>query len=163
MTSFCPKWLFEAACGAAAADFLSHSVDLDTVASSYSKVLEEFYNPISPSQFGEFIGSALQFLDELNAGEAAAPMLIGFSYNKISFEAPNKPRKMRGLLGSSDDPEKSCEYSAVVALKSFKAYIYSLRNNVVEMAPEGWSLGKVDESEVLQKLSKRSLSPLDFL
>ena len=69
--SFCPKWLFEAACGAAAADFLSHNVDLDTVASSYVKVLEEFYNPISPNQFGEFIGSALQFLDELNAGEAA--------------------------------------------------------------------------------------------
>ena len=163
MMSFCPKWLFEAACGAAAADFLSHNVDLETVASSYARVLEEFYNPISPNQFGEFIGSALQFLDELNAGEAAAPMLVGFSYNKVSFEAPNKPRKMRGLLGSSDDPEKNCEYSAAVALKSFKAYIFSLRNNVVEMAPEGWSLSKVDESEVLQKLSKRSLSPLDFL
>ena len=59
--------------------------------------------------------------------------------------------------------QKNCEYSAAIALKSFKAYIFSLRNNVVEMAPEGWSLSKVDESEVLQKLSKRSLSPLDFL
>lgn len=161
--SFCPKWLFEASCGAAAADFLGHNVDLNTVASSYANVLAEFYNPISPNEFAEFIGLALQFLDELNAGEAAAPMLVGFSYNKISFEAPNKPRKMKGLLGSSDDPEKSCEYSAAVALKSFKAYIYSLRNNVVAMAPDGWSLGKVDESAVLQKLSKRSLSPLDFL
>ncbi len=161
--SFCPKWLFEAACGAAAADFLGHNVDLNTVASSYAKVLAEFYNPISPREFAEFIGSALQFLDELNAGEAAAPMLVGFSYNKISFEAPNKPRKMRGLLGSSDDPEKSCDYSAAVALRSLKAYIYSLRNNVVEMAPDGWSLCKVDESAVLQKLSQRSLSPLDFL
>ena len=39
--SFCPKWLFEAACGAAAADFLSTNVDLNTVASSYAAVLEE--------------------------------------------------------------------------------------------------------------------------
>ena len=53
--SFCPKWLFEAACGAAAADFLGHNVDLNTVASSYAKVLAEFYNPISPNEFAEFI------------------------------------------------------------------------------------------------------------
>lgn len=161
--SFCPKWLFEAACGAAATDFLSKNVDLNTVASSYASVLEEFYNPILPKEFSDFIVSSLQFLDELNAGEAAAPMLTGFSYNKVSFEAPNKPRKMKGLLGSSDDPEKNCEYSAAIAFKSFKAYVYSLRNNVVEMAPMSWSLSDVDQSPVLQKLSARSLSPLDFL
>ena len=160
---FCPKWVFEAACGAAAADFLSNKVDLDTVGNSYAAALADFYSPISPREFVEFISSVLRFLDELDAGEAAAPMLIGFTHNRVFFEAPNKPRKLKGLFGSAEEPAKDCEYSAVAAVKSFKAYIYSLRNNIVEMAPSGWSLSDVDESPVLERLAKRSLSPLDFL
>ena len=160
---FCPKWVFEVACGAAAADFLSNQVDLNTVAKSYSKILEEFYDPISPDEFCQFISTALKFLDELSAGEAAAPMLTGFSYNKAIFEAPNKPRKLRGLIGSADDPIKKREYGAAIAVKSFKAYVYSLRNNVVELAPLGWNLSNMDESPVLIKLAERQLNPLDFL
>ena len=30
--SFCPKWVFEAACSAAAAEYLSRQLDLNTVA-----------------------------------------------------------------------------------------------------------------------------------
>ena len=90
-------------------------------------------------------------------------MLIGFTHNRVFFEAPNKPRKLKGLFGLAEEPTKDCEYNATAAVKSFKAYIYSLRNNIVEMAPSGWSLSEVGESPVLQKLAKRSLNPLDFL
>ena len=86
-----------------------------------------------------------------------------FSRTKSPFEAPNKPRKLKGLFGSAEEPTKDCEYTAAAAVKSFKAYIYSLRNNIVEMAPSGWSLSEIEESPVLQKLAKRSLNPLDFL
>jgi hypothetical protein len=48
-------------------------------------------------------------------------------------------------------------------VKSFKAYVYALRNQVVELAPAGWKLADVEDSEVLQKLANQSLSPLDFL
>ena len=160
---FCPKWVFEAACGAAAADFLSNTIDVDTVGSSYSAALSDCYSPIAPREFSEFISSVLQFLNELDAGEAAVPMLIGFTHNRVFFEAPNKPRKLKGLFGLAEEPTKDCEYNATAAVKSFKAYIYSLRNNIVEMAPSGWSLSEIDESPVLQKLAKRSLNPLDFL
>ena len=160
---FCPKWIFEAACGAAAVDFLSNKIDIDTIGSSYSAALADSYSPISPREFSEFISSVLHFLNELDAGEAAAPMLIGFTHNRVFFEAPNKPRKLKGLFGSAEEATKDCEYNAAAAVKSFKAYIYSLRNNIVELAPSGWSLNEVDESPVLQKLAKRSLNPLDFL
>ena len=160
---FCPKWVFEAACGAAAADFLSNTIDVDTVGSSYSAALSDCYSPIAPREFSEFISSVLQFLNELDAGEAAVPMLIGFTHNRVFFEAPNKPRKLKGLFGLAEEPTKDCEYNATAAVKSFKAYIYSLRNNIVEMAPSGWSLSEVGESPVLQKLAKRSLNPIDFL
>lgn len=163
MMSFCPKWIFETACSAAAADYLSRQLDLNTVARGYAATLSEFYQPITAEEIACVIEGMLRFLDELDAGEAAAPMVTGFCYTKINFEQPNKPRKLKGLFGSADDPVKGREHNADAAIKSFKAYIYGLRNQLVELAPVGWKMEDVEDSEVLQKLANQNLSPLDFL
>ena len=161
--SFCPKWIFEAACAAAAENYLSRQLDLNTVARGYAATLSEFYQPITAEERAGVIEPILRFLDELDAGEAAAPMVMGFCYNKINIEQPNKPRKLKGLFGSADEPVKAREHSAEAAVKSFKAYVYGLRNQLVELAPVGWKMEDVEDSEVLQKLTNQSLSPLDFL
>ena len=161
--SFCPKWIFEAACAAAAADYLNRQLDLNTVALGYAATLSEFYQSITAEEIADVIDSMLRFLDELDAGEAAAPMVMGFCYNKINFEQPNKPRKLKGLFGSADEPVKDREHSAEAAVKSFKAYVYGLRNQLVELAPVGWKMEDVEDSEVLQKLTSQNLSPLDYL
>ena len=161
--SFCPKWIFEAACAAAAENYLSRQLDLNTVARGYAATLSEFYQPITAEEIAGVIEPILRFLDELDAGEAAAPMVLGFCYNKINFEQPNKPRKLKGLFGSADEPVKGREHSAEEAVKSFKAYVYALRNQLVELAPAGWKMEYVEDSEVLQKLTNQNLSPLDFL
>ena len=161
--SFCPKWIFEAACAAAATDYLSRQLDLNTVACGYAATLSEFYQPITAEEIAGVIEPILRFLDELDAGEAAAPMVMGFCYNKINFEQPNKPRKLKGLFGSADEPVKGREHSAEAAVKSFKAYVYGLRNQLVELAPVGWKMEDVEDSEVLQKLTNQNLSPLDYL
>mgnify|MGYP000436358119 FL=1 len=161
--SFCPKWIFEAACAAATENYLSRHLDLNTVARGYAATLSEFYQPINAEEIAGVIEPILRFLDELDAGEAAAPMVMGFCYTKINFEQPNKPRKLKGLFGSADEPVKSREHSAEAAVKSFKAYVYGLRNELVELAPAGWKMEDVEDSEVLQKLTNQNLSPLDFL
>ena len=161
--SFCPKWVFEAACAAATAEYLSRQLDLNTVASGYAATLSDFYQPIAAQEVAGVIEPMIRFLDELDAGETAAPLAAGVCYNKITFEQPNKPRKLKGMFGSADEPVKAREHSAEAAVKSFKAYVYSLRNQVVELAPAGWKLADVEDSDVLQKLAKQSLSPLDFL
>ena len=100
----------------------------------------EFYQPIAADEVAWAIEPMLRFLDELNAGEDAAPIAIGFCYNKIMFDQPNKLRKLKGMFGSADEPVKAREYNAEAAVKSFKAYVYALRNQVVELAPVGWGL-----------------------
>ena len=109
------------------------------------------------------IESMLRFLDELDAGETAVPLATGFCYNRIAFDQPTKPRKLKGLFGSADEPVKAREHSADTAVKSFKAYVFALRNQVVEFAPAGWKLADTEESDVLQALTKQNLSPLDFI
>ena len=161
--SFCPKWVFEAACSAAAAEYLSRQLDLNTVANGYSAILSEFYQPINPQEVASVVEQMLRFLDELDAGETAASIAMGFCYYKITFEQPNKPRKLKGLFGSADEGVKAREYSVVATVKAFKAYIYSLRNEVAELAPAGWQLADVDGSEVFAKMASQTISPLDFL
>ena len=161
--SFCPKWVFEAASVAACADYISRQIDLSTVSKSYSIILSEFYQPVTPEEVSGVIEPILRFLDELDAGEASVPMLTGFCYNKINFEQPNKARKLKGIFGSADEAVKVREHSAEATVKSFKAYVYSLRNDIVGLAPAGWKLADVTDSEVFQKLANQNLSPLDFL
>ena len=81
--SFCPKWVFEAACSAAAAEYLSRQLDLNTVANGYAAVLSEFYQPINPQEVAGVIEQMLRFLDELDAGETAAPLATGFAITKF--------------------------------------------------------------------------------
>jgi len=161
--SFCPKWVFEAACAAAAAEYLSRQLDLSTVTNGYAATLSKFYQPIAAQEVAGVIELMLRFLDELDAGETAAPLATGFCYNKIMFEQPNKPRKLKGIFGAADEPVKTREHSTDAAVKTFKAYVYSLRNQVVELAPAGWKLADVEDSEVFEKLASQNLSPLDFL
>ena len=161
--SFCPRWVFEAACAAAAAEYLNRQLDLNTVANGYAATLSKFYQPIAAEEISGVIEPMLRFLDELDAGETAVPLATGFCYNRIAFVQPNKPRKLKGLFGSADEPVKAREHSADTAVKSFKAYVFSLRNQVVEFAPAGWKLADTEESDVLQSLAKQNLSPLDFI
>ena len=161
--SFCPKWVFEAASVAACADYISRQIDLSTVSKSYSIILSEFYQPVTPEEVSGVIEPIMRFLDELDAADAAVPTLNGFCYNKINFEQPNKIRKLKGMFGSADEAVKVREYGAEGAVKSFKAYVYSLRNDVVGLAPAGWTLADVKDSDVFQKLANQTLSPLDFL
>ena len=67
------------------------------------------------------------------------------------------------MFGSADEPVKTREHSTDAAVKSFKAYVYSLRHQVVELAPVGWNLADSEDSEVFEKLASQNLSPLDFL
>jgi len=161
--TFCPKWVFESACAAAGSEYLSRQIDLRTVASGYANTLSEFYSPVSAEEIAGVIEPALRFLDELNAGDTAALLLTGFCYYRISFDQPNKPRKLKGLFGAADEPVKIKEYSSEAAVKAFKAYVYAIRNEVAEMAPAGWKPADVEGSAVIEKLSNQSLSPLDFI
>jgi hypothetical protein len=161
--SFCPKWIFEVACASAGMDYLGQQTDLGTVAKSYAVTLGTHYNAISDEEVSAVVEAVVRFLDELKAGETAVELLKGFMCYRVTYEMPNKPRKLRGLFGSADEPVKTKEHSADDAVKSFRAYVYALRNNVAEVAPPGWRLADVEGSEVLKALAEQEINPLDFL
>ena len=161
--SFCPKWIFEVAGALAGADYLAKQTDLGTVAKSYAITLGKHYESVSDKEIFAFVDGAVRFLDELNAGDTAVDLLNGFAFYRVTYESPNKPRKLRGLFGAADEPVKTKEHFTDEAVKSFRAYVYALRNEVAELAPPGWHISDVEGSEVLAALAKQEINPLDFL
>jgi hypothetical protein len=161
--NYCPKWIYEIACANVAAMFLQKQTDLLSVAKAHQACLDQFYTSVPVEELTVVAEGIVRFLDELDAGEAAVDLLFGFCHHRVKFEAPNKPRKLKGFLGSADDGVKVKEQSPDDAVKAFRAYVYALRNGVAETAPVGWSLASVVESDVIKGLGELVVDPLDFL
>ena len=71
--SHCPKWVFEAACAHAASEFQPPARS-DTLSKWLCVRFVQFYQNINPAEVASVIERTLRFLDELDAGESAAPL-----------------------------------------------------------------------------------------
>jgi hypothetical protein len=161
--NFIPKWIYEIACANTALIFLSTQSRIEDVAEAHVQSLKTFYREIPAEELVGVAEELLRFLDELNAGDTATELLTGFCFNTVKYESANKPRKLKGLFGSADEPVKLKENIPDVAVKKFKAYIYSLRNGVAVIQPHGWKLSHVEESAVIKEIAELDVNPLDFL
>ena len=65
----------------------------------------------------------LQFLADIEAGENAVDLLFSFTYFRIYYEGPNRPRKTKPLFGSIEDPVKTKEWSKDAAPKKLFAHL----------------------------------------
>ena len=127
-------------------DFLIGSSTLTSICKKYSAGLSEQYDTI-PSQYIEGIAEdKLRVLSEIEAGENAVIVLNAYVYRRYKFHPDNRPRRITGLFTSEfsgtkvplEDPDK--------VSKAFKAFIFSIRSNVYNYAPNGWSI--IEEPEV---------------
>ena len=48
---FCPKWLFEACCGAATDEYLRLDLPIEMISKKYADILSEDYNEIEAVEF----------------------------------------------------------------------------------------------------------------
>jgi hypothetical protein len=160
---YCPDWVFDIACTRTASEFLTGHAGLEVCSSKYADGLSEFYTDVPDHLVLAGATEMLQFLAEIEAGEAANELLNNFSYTRMYYEASNKPRRMKPLFGNLEDGVKEASYSAEACFKMFKAYIFSLRSNVAVKPPAGWVLEKDEHLVTLPQIIERSVSPLDSL
>ena len=147
---YCPPWIFDICVARTASEFLYSELDLTPFAMKYSKGLSSIYETIETPQLEISAENLLQFLTEIQAGESAADILRIYPYFKLYYENNNIKRKLTPLFGSIEDPVKNLEYSEDKAVKNFKAFVFSLRSNIIETPLETWVL---DGDENLPKLN----------
>jgi len=158
---FCPDWIFDAVMARTAEEFLAGELPLNALASKYAKGLSEKYSEVRNDELSQGVEDLVRFLNEVNAGDEAVNFLKGFSYYKLRFEGSNKPRKMKPLFGSVDEPVKVKAYSTEEAVKKFKAYVFALRSNSAPLAPAGWRIEDEGELGHLVDVASRAISILD--
>ena len=103
----CPSFIYDMAVARSAAEFLGAELALETYAKKYAEGLSKHYSEIVFTSITEPAESMLQFLSEIEAGEMAVELLNDYVHFKLFFEGVGKPRKMKPLFGSLEDPVKN--------------------------------------------------------
>ena len=160
---YCPRFIYDMAIARSAAEYLGAELALETYAKKYAEGLTELYSEIALISITEPAESMLQFLSEIEAGELAVELLNDYIYFRLFFEGVGKPRKMKPMFGSLEDPAKTPEISSVEAAKGFRAFVFALRSNTAPKAPVGWLLEDDEHLPKFNELVKKSVSVLDIL
>ena len=159
----CPGFMFDIAAARAAAEFLSSEIGLESFSQKYFEAFAERYEEVTQDDINGAAEGMLQFLADIEAGENAVDLLHSFTYFRVYFEGPGRPRKTKPMFGSIEDPAKTKEWSKDAAPKAFRAFVFGLRSNTVPNAPVGWLLENEECTPVLAKLASEKFSLIDIL
>ncbi len=146
-----------------ASEFLEGEIGLEAFSAKYAASLGERYAEIDQDSLHQAAEAMMQFLSEIEAGENATTLLDGYVYNRLYFEGPNRPRKLKPMFGLIEDPVKVKEWSAEGAAKGFRAYVFGLRSNTVPHTPVGWKLEDEESVPYMAELAASKLSMIDIL
>ena len=159
----CPGFMFDVAAARTAAEFLSSEIGLESFSQKYFESLAERYEDVTQDDINGAAEGMMQFLADIEAGENAVQLLFSFTHYRIYFEGPNRPRKIKPMFGTIEDPIKVKEWSKENAPKAFRAFVFGLRSNTVPNPPTGWLLESEESTPLLAKLAAEQLSLIDLL
>ena len=142
-------------------DFLTGSSTLDAIANKYSRGLSEHYDLIHPGTISSIAEEKLRILAEIEAAENAVVILNAYIYRRYKYHRDNRPRKISGLFKSEFSGSRVPIPEHTELCKMFKAFIFSIRSNVYNYAPVGWSIISEPEVEWLGELIAEPSSIFD--
>ena len=159
---YCPPWIFDICVARTASEFLYSELSLTPFAAKYSKGLSSIYEPIETNQMETPAEGLIAFLGEIEAGESAVDFLKYYTYFRLYFETNSVMRKLKPLFGNIEDPVKNMDYNEDKAFKNFKAFIFSLRSNIIEIPPSEWTLENDENIPKLQAIIATEVNVLDI-
>ncbi len=144
-------------------DFLTGSSTLLAIGNKYSRGLSEHYEPVNPQLIAGIAEEKLRTLSEIEAAENAVIILNAYIYRRFKFHRDNRPRKISGIFTSEFSGSRKTVEDQKELCKAFKAFIFSIRSNVYNYAPTGWSIVEEPESTWLGELVAEPSSIFDSL
>ena len=129
-----------------AVDFLTGSSTLNAIGKKYARGLSEHYEAVHNQYIESIAEQKLRILSEIEAAENAVIILNAYVYRRYKFHPDNRPRRISGLFTSEFNGTKFPLLEEHEVCKGFKAFIFSIRSNVYNYAPSGWTI--TEEAEV---------------
>ena len=142
-------------------DFLTGSSTLKSIADKYAKGLEEQYDSVHTNYIEAIAEDKLRTLSEIEAAENSTLILNAYIFRRYKFHPDNRPRKMTGLFNSEFKGTRTPLPQHHEVVKAFKAFIFSIRSNVYNYAPPGWSIIEEPDATWLGELVAQPSSIFD--
>ena len=142
-------------------DFLTGSSTLKSIANKYARGLDEQYDSVHTNYIEAIAEDKLRTLSEIEAAENSTLILNAYIFRRYKFHPDNRPRKMTGLFTSEFKGTKTPLPQHNEAVKAFKAFIFSIRSNVYNYAPPGWSIIEEPDATWLGELVAQPSSIFD--
>ena len=161
LANFCPNWIISIVTAQTALDFLVGSSTLTAIARKYARGLSEQYDEINPKYIEAISEEKLRTLSEIEAAENAVIILNAYVYRRFKFHPDNRPRKITGIFSSEFNGSKTPLSDQQEITKMFKAFIFSIRSNVYNYAPSGWTIIEEPEADWLGELVAEPSSIFD--
>ena len=163
LSNYCPHWIVSIVTAQSGIEFLSGSSTLPSIAKKYSRGLSEHYDSVDFQYISAIAEEKLRTLSQIEAAENAVVILNAYVYRRFKFHPDNKPRKITGLFGSEFSGVKVPLADQQELCKMFKAFIFSIRSNIYNYAPPGWTIIEEPESKWLGELVAEPSSIFDSL
>ena len=163
LSNFCPNWIVSIVTAQSGIEFLSGSSTLPSIAKKYSRGLSEHYDTVDFQYISAIAEEKLRTLSQIEAAENAVVILNAYVYRRFKFHPDNKPRKITGLFGSEFSGVKVPLADQQELCKMFKAFIFSIRSNIYNYAPTGWTIIEEPEAKWLGELVAEPSSIFDSL
>ncbi len=142
-------------------DFLTGSSTLSGISKKYSRGLSEQYDEVSYQLIESISEEKLRILSEVEAAENAVVILNAYVFRRFKFHPDNRPRRISGLFSSEFNGTKVPLAEQKEISKGFKAFLFSIRSNVYNYAPAGWSIIEEPEAGWLGELVAEPSSIFD--
>ena len=163
LSNYCPDWIVSIVTAQSGIEFLSGSSTLPSIAKKYSRGLSEHYDTVDFQYISAIAEEKLRTLSQIEAAENAVVILNAYVYRRFKFHPDNKPRKITGLFGSEFSGVKVPLADQQELCKMFKAFIFSIRSNIYNYAPPGWTIIEEPEAKWLGELVAEPSSIFDSL
>lgn len=157
-----PGFIYDICVARAAAEFLHGELGLEAFSAKYTEYMCDGCTAMGPEEVHDPAEAMMLFLAEIEAGDGAADLLNSFVYYRLYFDGVGRPRKMKPMFGTIEDPVKSREWNRETAPKAFRAYVFALRSQTVPTAPGGWQLENEETVPRLAEVARQKLTLLDM-
>ena len=144
-------------------DYLTGSSPLDAISRKYALGLSSEYDEIHSGYISSIAEGKLRTLSEIEAAENATLILNAYIFRRFKYHRDNRTRKISGMFKSEFSGVKTPLPDEIEMIKMFKAFIFSIRSNIYNYAPTGWSIMEEPEASWLGELVAEPASVFDGL
>jgi len=152
----CPQWVIEIVAIHATRKYVEGNLPLSAYLDSYSEILSERYDNVSPRKLSTISEEIMNFLVEIDADDIFS-IFDAFIFQRATIDENGTPRKIKTLFKNAFAPIQ-VDVTSDDIISSFKVFTFNFRASEARRMPADWKLADVDKIDWLGALVEEPIT-----